>query len=327
MQRREFITLLGGAAAAWPLAARAQKDTLPLVGYLSSFGADTNQKFKQAFRQGLNDVGFIEGHNVTIEYRQAEGGQYDQLPKMAAELIGRRVAVLFATAIPSALAAKAATTTTPIVFAIGSDPVEMGLVASLNRPGGNATGATFFSVGLTAKRLELLRELLPKIASVALLVNPNNPTAAMQTKDMQLAAVALGLSLNIVNAGSQSNFGNVFATLARQRTDALIVSADSMFLSYRDQLVALAKQYAIPTMYFAREFATAGGLISYNPSFVDSIRKTAAYVGRILKGEKPADLPVVQPTTFELVVNLNTAKALGLTIPQNVLVAADEVIE
>ncbi|MGC2826153.1 MAG: ABC transporter substrate-binding protein [Pseudolabrys sp.] len=327
MRRRDFIKVLAGSATAWPLAGQAQQDTLPLIGYLSSWTADTNQRFRQAFRQGLNDVGFAEGRNVTIEYRQAEGGQYDQLPTMAAELIGRGVVVLFATAIPAALAAKAATTTTPIVFAIGSDPVEMGLVVSLNRPGGNATGTTFLSVELTAKRLELLRELAPKIASVTLLVNPNNPTAVMQTKDMQVAATALGMPLNIVHISAQSNFDNVFAALARQRTDALIVDPDSMFLSYRDQLTALAKQYSMPTIYFAREFATAGGLISYNASFVDSIRKAATYVGRILKGEKPADLPVLQPTKFELIINLKTAKALGLSVPPSLLTTADEVIE
>jgi putative tryptophan/tyrosine transport system substrate-binding protein len=326
IERRHFISTLGGAVLAWPLAARAQQP-VPVVGYLSSYPADTNQKFTQAFRQGLNDAGFVEGHDVTIEYRLAEEGRYDQLPMMAADLVGRRVAVLFASPINAALAAKTAALTTPIVFAIGSDPVEMGLVVSLNRPGRNATGVTFLNVELATKRLEQLRELVPKIASVALLVNPNNPTTAMQTKDMQIATTALGLQLNIVRAGSQSDFDDAFATLVRQRTDALVVSADSVFISGREQLVELAKRHSMPAIYFAREFAVAGGLISYASNFADSFRKASTYVARILKGEKPADLPVLQPTTFELVINLKTAKALGLTVPQTLIVAADEVIE
>jgi putative ABC transport system substrate-binding protein len=327
MRRREFISLLGGAAAAWPLAARAQQPAMPVIGYLSSFPADINPKFTQAFGQGLNDAGFFEGRNVTIEYRWDEEGRYDRLPTMAADLVGRRVAVLFASPIPAALAAKAATATIPIVFAIGSDPVETGLVVSLNRPGGNVTGATFLSVELGAKRLELLRDLLPKIASIGLLVNPNNPNAAVQTKEMQVATTALGLQLNIVSAGSQSDFDNAFETLVGQRTDALVLSADPFFFSHRDQLVALAMRSPVPAIYYAREFALAGGLISYASSFGDSFRQAATYVGRILKGEKPADLPVLQPTKFELVINLKTANALGINIPPSLLVRADEVIE
>jgi putative ABC transport system substrate-binding protein len=327
MKRREFITLVGGAAAAWPLAADAQQALVPVIGYLSSFPAEVNPKLTQAFRQGLNDVGFFEGRNVTIEYRWDEEGRYDRLPMMAADLVGRRVAVLFASPIPAALAAKATTSAIPIVFAIGSDPVETGLVVSLNRPGGNVTGATFLSVELGAKRLELLRDLVPKISSIGLLVNPNNPNAAVQTKEMQAAATALGLLLNIVRASSPSDFDNAFTTLVEKRTDALVLSADPFFFSHRDQLIAFALRCTLPTIYYAREFALAGGLISYASSFGDSFRQAATYVGRILKGEKPADLPVLQPTKFELMINLKTAKALGLTIPPGVLAIADEVIE
>jgi putative tryptophan/tyrosine transport system substrate-binding protein len=327
MRRREFITLLGGAAAAWPLAARAQQSAMPVIGYLSSFPAEINPKFTQAFRQGLNDGGFSEGRNVTIDYRWDEEGRYDRLPKMAADLVVRRVSVLFASPIPAALAAKAATATIPIVFAIGSDPVQTGLVDSLNRPGGNVTGATFLSVELGAKRLELLRDLVPKIVSIALLVNPNNPNAAVQTKEMQAATSALGLQLNVVNAASQNEFDNAFATLSRERTDALVVSADPFFFSHRDQLAALALRHSMPAIYYAREFAVAGGLISYASSFADSFRQAATYVGRILKGEKPADLPVLQPTKFELVINAQTARMLGLEIPPTLLARADEVIE
>jgi len=324
MRRREFITLFGGAAVAWPAAARAQQPAMPLIGFLS---IDGNQRFAPDFRQGLNDAGFVEGRNVTIEYRWAEDGRYDRLPMMAADLVGRRAAVLFASPIPAALAAKAATATTPIVFAIGSDPVEMGLVASLSRPGGNATGATWLAVELGAKRLELLRDLVPRIAAVALLVNPNNPTTAMQMKDMQAAAIALGLKLNIVSAGSQSDFDNVFVTAVRQRSDALVVSPESLFLGGREQLIALAARHAMPAIYYTREFAAAGGLICYGSSFADSFRQAGSYVGRILKGEKPADLPVMRPTKFELVINLKTAKALGLTVPLIMQMTADVVIE
>jgi ABC-type uncharacterized transport system substrate-binding protein len=326
LKRREFITLLGGAAA-WPFAARAQQPAMPVIGYLSSFPADINPKLTQAFRQGLNDVGYSEGSNVTIEYRWDEEGRYDRLPIMAADLVSRRAAVLFTSPIPAALAAKAATSTTPIVFAIGSDPVETGLVLSLNRPGGNVTGATFLSVELGAKRLELLRDLVPRISSIGLLVNPTNPNAAVQTKEMQAATTALGLQLNVVSASSQSDFNSAFAMLLAQRTNALVLSADPFFFSHRDQLIAFAMRCSLPAIYYAREFALAGGLVSYASSFADSFRQAATYVGRILKGEKPADLPVLQPTKFELVINLKTAKALGLDVPPTLLARADEVIE
>jgi len=302
MRRREFILLASAGPAAWPLAARAQQPAMPVIGYLSGFPADINPKLTQAFGQRLNDAGYFEGRNVTIEYRWDEEGRYDRLPMMAADLVGRRVAVLFASPIPAALAAKATNSTIPIVFAIGSDPVETGLVLSLNRPGGNVTGATFLSVELGAKRLELLRDLVPKIASIGLLVNPKNPNAAVQTKEMQAATTALGLQLNIVSASSKSEFDSAFTVLVGQRTDALVLSADPFFFSHRDQLIGLAMRCSLPAIYYAREFALAGGLVSYASSFGDSFRQAATYVGRVLKGEKPADLPVLQPTKFELVI-------------------------
>jgi putative ABC transport system substrate-binding protein len=327
MRRREFITLLGGAAGAWPVRARAQQRAMPVIGYLSSFPADINPIFTQAFQQGLKEAGFIEGRNVAIEYRWDEEGRYDRLPMMAADLVGRDVAVLFASPIPAALAAKAATVSIPIVFAIGSDPVETGLVASLNRPGGNITGATFLSVALGAKRLELLRDLIPKLASIGLLVNSTNPNAMLQTTDMQTAANRLGLQFNVLSASSHSDLENAFGALAQRRTDALVVSADPFFISHRDQLVALAARHALPAIYYAREFVAAGGLVSYASSFADSFHQAAGYVARVLRGDKPADLPVLQPTKFELVVNLKTAKALGLDVPPTLLARADEVIE
>ncbi|HKO70703.1 MAG TPA: ABC transporter substrate-binding protein [Bradyrhizobium sp.] len=324
MKRRDFIGLLGGTVT-WPLATRAQGG-MPVVGYLSSFSPETNRKLTEAFREGLEEAGFREGRNINIEYRWAEEGHYETLPTMAAELANRRVSVIFATPIPAALAAKAATVNIPIVFAVGSDPVGTGLVTSLNRPSGNATGATFLSVELGSKRLELLRDLAPKIVSVGLLVNPHNPNAAPQTKEMEEATRALGLRFDAWQASAEGDFNNVFRRL-RQQNDALVVSADPFFMSHGSQLVALAVQYLMPTMYYAREFVLAGGLISYASSFEDSFRRAATYVARILKGEKPADLPVIQPTKFELVLNLKTANALGLTVPPTLLARADEVIE
>jgi putative tryptophan/tyrosine transport system substrate-binding protein len=324
MRRREVIGLLGSATVAWPMMARAQQPAVRKIGFLSSF---SNRTYVEAFREGLHDVGFIEGRNISIEFRWAERGQYDQLPTMATELVSSHVVVLFASPINAAMAAKAAKGSIPIVFVIGSDPVDMGLVASLNRPGGNATGVTYLADELAMKRLELLRELLPRIASVALLVNPNNPTTPLQTRDMRLVTTALGIQLNIVSASAESDFDIAFEGLRRQRNDALVVSADSAFMSGREKLASLAAQLSTPTIYFAREFAMAGGLISYAANLADSFRKAANYVGRILNGEKPADLPVLRPTKFELVINLKTAKALDLTIPASVLARADEVIE
>ena len=324
MKRRDFTALLCGAVT-WPLAARAQGDVL-VVGYLSSFSAETNRKFTEAFREGLSEAGFQEGRNVNIEYRWAEEGRCETLAKMAAELANRRVSVIFASPIPAALAAKATTATIPIVFAVGSDPVQTGLVTSLNRPGGNATGATFLSVELGSKRLELLRDLVPNIASVGLLVNPHNPNAMPQIKEMEKATKAFGLRLDTLEASAEGDFDGVYRTL-RQRNDALVVSADPFFMNHRSQLVGLAIQYAIPTVYYAREFVSAGGLISYASSLDDSFRRAATYVARILKGDKAADLPVVQPTKFELVLNLKTAKALGLTVSPTLLARTDEVID
>jgi len=324
IKRRDFTALLGGAVT-WPLVARAQGD-VPVIGYLSSFSPETNSKFTDAFREGLNEAGFREGRNVNIEYRWAEEGRYATLPKLAAELANRRVSVIFASPIPAALAAKATTATIPIVFAVGSDPVETGLVTSLNRPGGNATGATFLSVELGSKRLELLRDLAPKIASVGLLVNPHNPNAAPQIKQMEEATKTLGLPLDTLEASAESDFDGVFRTL-RERKDALVVSPDPFFINHRSQLVGLAAQYAIRTMYYERGFVSVGGLVSYASNLDDSFRRAATYVARILKDEKAGDLPVIQPTKFELVLNLKTAKALGLTVSPTLLARADEVIE
>jgi putative ABC transport system substrate-binding protein len=325
MRRREFITLLGGAAG-WPLAARAQEPKVPVVGFLNSGTPAGLAQLTAAFRQGLNEAGYVEGRNVAIEYRWAEG-QYDRLPALVGDLVSRQVTVMAATTTPAALAAKRATSSIPIVFAMGADPIAIGMVDSLSRPSGNVTGINNYMSDLGAKRLELVRELLPGAAVIGMLVNPNFPDAESQAKDMKEAARKFGQQVDVVNANSESDFNPAFATLVQQRARALVVTIDTFFLSRREQLVALAARHKIPAIYFAPEFVSAGGLMSYASNIADGYRQAGIYVGRILKGAKPGDLPVVQPTKFDLIINLKTAKALGLDIPQSVLARAEEVIE
>jgi len=325
MRRRDFIMLLGGAAAAWPLAARAQQPAMPVVGFISARSAADSSREVVAFRQGLAETGYEEGRNVAVEFRWAQG-QFDPLPAIAGELVRRPVAVLVAVGL-SARVAKAATTTIPIVFGTGLDPVEEGLVTSLNRPGGNVTGATFLSALLGAKRLGLLRDLVPGADVIALLVNPNTNVGQAQTKDVQEAARALGQSLVVLHGGSDESIDASFAALTQQHVAALMVGADPFFDTRRDRLIALAARHQVPAIYQLREYALAGGLMSYGASITDMYRQIGLYVGRVLKGEKPGDLPVVQVTKFELVINLKTAKALGVKISDNLLTLADEVIE
>src|SRR5262245_58184520 len=325
--RRDFITLMGGAAAAWPLAASAQQSAMPVIGWLSSASPDGFTDRLRGFRQGLKDIGYVERENVTIEYRWAEN-QLDRLPELAAELVRRQVAVIAALNTSSGLAAKAATTTIPIVFIVGEDPVRLGLVPSLARPGSNLTGINLFSGELTAKRLELLREMVPQAARIAVLVNPAfAPTTETTLRDVQSAARAMGLQIQVLNASTSREIDIAFATLASERPDALFVASSSFFNVRRAQLVNLTSRYAVPATFVNRDFAEIGGLMSYGSNIADAWRRVGVYTGHILKGAKPADLPVVQSSKFELVINASTARMLGLTVPDKLLVTADEVIE
>jgi putative ABC transport system substrate-binding protein len=326
MKRREFITLLGGAAA-WPLAARAQQPAMPVVGFMNAADAESDKQQLVAFLKGLEEVGYIEGKNVAFEYRWAEA-KIERLPAMAADLVQRQVSVIAATTTPAALAAQAATTTIPIVFESGSDPVRLGLVANLNRPGGNVTGATSLIVELQPKRLELLHQLLPTVNVMALLVNPaDRALAQSQAREVLSAARRLGLELHVLNASSDRDFDIVFADLKRLRVGGLVIGAGSVFVRETDKLAALTVRHSVPAIYENRNFAAAGGLMSYGSDILDNYRLVGVYTGRVLKGENPAELPVMQPTKFELVINLKTAKAFGLNVPQALLATASEVIE
>ncbi len=324
--RRDFITLLAGAAAAWPLAARAQQPAMPVIGYFSGRSPEAEAPILGASRKGLEETGYLAGQNIAIEFRFSDG-QDDQLPALAAELVRRRVAVLVATDRPSALAAKAATATIPIVFTSGADAVEIGLVASLNRPGGNATGVNIFTTELGPKRLELLRQLLPNAGTIAFIVNPTSAATGRQVSELQTAAAALGQQILVLNAGSEKEIDEAFATIVERRVAAVLYPASLFFQVRQQQLVALAARHSIPAMYEWREFVTAGGLMSYSTNRAEAFRQIGIYTGRVLKGANPADLPVMQSIRFEFVINLKTAKALGIKISDDLLSLADEVIE
>jgi putative ABC transport system substrate-binding protein len=326
MKRRDFITLVGGAVAAWPLAARAQQPAMPVIGYISSLTQADSVQFDAAFRRGLSEMGYVEGQNVRIEYRWITD-RYSPLPGMATDLVQRQVVMIGAFGPPAVLAAKAATATIPIVFVTGADPIKFGFVASFNRPGGNISGIWIVSTVLAQKRMQLIRELLPKAELIALLVNPTSPVAEPQTRDAQAAADALGLKLSVLSAVTENDFDQVFATLIQQQADALFISADPFLSSRREHLVGLAARHAIPTLYEIREFVEAGGLMSYGTVLREGYYKGGIYAGRILRGVNPADLPVEQVNKLELVINLKTARTLGLQIPDKLLALADEVIE
>jgi putative tryptophan/tyrosine transport system substrate-binding protein len=326
VRRRELIALLGGAAAAWPLAASGQQPAMPVIGLLHSASPDGYAPFVAAFRQGLKEAGYVEGQNAIIEYRWAEG-QYDRLPALATDLIQRHVTVIAATSSPAALAAKAATSTVPIVFTTGDDPIKLGLVASLNRPGGNVTGVSSLIAELGSKQLGLLRELAPGTTAVAVLTNPNFPGTERQLRDVEAAARVLALQLTVLRASTDGEIDAAFAIMARQGGVALVVGVDPFFLVRADQIVALAARHAIPAIYPLREFAVAGGLMSYGTDFAGSYRQAGIYTGRVVRGEKPADLPVQRSIKFEFVINFKTAKTLGLAVPNSMQLLADEVIE
>jgi putative ABC transport system substrate-binding protein len=327
VNRREFITLIGGAAA-WPLAARAQQAGMPVIAFIDATSAVASARLTAAFRKGLNETGYTEGRNVAVEYHWLEG-RYDRLPALLAELVGRRVAVIATPgSTPAALAAKAATTTIPIVFGVGEDPVKLGLVANLARPGGNATGVNFFVSEVVRKRLGLLRDLIPRAVRIAVMINPGNAATAEATlREVQKAADALGLQIHVVNASTSDEINAAFATISHERAEALFLGPDAFFNSRRVQLVTLSARDRIPTVYGTRDYVEVGGLMSYGTNITDSFSQAGVYVGKILNGTKPAELPVIQSTKFEFVINLQTAKALSLDVPSGLLLAADEVIE